>query len=296
MSKLLVLSFLISFNTYAYFNMHQPIINNNYKVCIIGDTGTGTSTQKIMGEMLAKEGCHQIRLLGDVVYPSGLKNEFDTQFFDKFYVPFKSTINSLNKPIFHIVTGNHDYKQDEYVWTKLHNKYHYLFSPSLNYVETYHQGKVCFFNFDTTAAENFYVRRAYKTFKWLRAQVKGHSRCKVKLAFAHHPYKSSGHHGNASTLTKYFLKYSIIGKVDAFFAGHEHQLSHEGNVQGTELFISGSFAKTRPLERKPRFGTSKNGYLVMNIEENSDKLNVNLHFKVLDKTEMKSVYQYQISK
>ena len=276
--------------------MHQTIVNNDYKICIIGDTGTGSATQKIMGEQLAKEGCHQIRLLGDVIYPSGLKNEFDTQYFDKFYVPFKGAINGKNKPLFHIITGNHDYKQDEYVWTKLHNKFHYLFAPSLNYVETYHQGKICLFNFDTTAAEHFKVRRAYKTFKWIRSQIKGHKNCKVRLAFGHHPYKSSGKHGDASPLTKYFLKYSVIGKVDAYFAGHEHQVSHEGSSKGTELFISGSFAKSRPLKKSPLYGTSKHGYIVMKINETPEEYFVNLDFKVLSNGKMETTYQYQIVK
>ncbi len=276
--------------------MHQTIVNNDYKICIIGDTGTGSTTQKIMGEQLAKEGCHQIRLLGDVIYPSGLKNEFDTQYFDKFYVPFKGTINGKNKPLFHIITGNHDYKQDEYVWTKLHNKFHYLFAPSLNYVETYHQGKICLFNFDTTAAEHFKVRRAYKTFKWIRSQIKGHKNCKVRLAFGHHPYKSSGKHGDASPLTKYFLKYSVIGKVDAYFAGHEHQVSHEGSSKGTELFISGSFAKSRPLKKSPLYGTSKHGYIVMKINETPEEYFVNLDFKVLNNGKIETTYQYQIVK
>lgn len=296
MLKLLSISFFLSFNAFSYYNMHQNIVNNNYKICIIGDTGTGSATQKIMGNLLAKEKCHQVRILGDVIYPSGLKDEFDKQYFEKFYNPFKQVIDNNHKPLFHIITGNHDYKQDEYVWTKLHNKFHYLFSPALNYVETYHQGKICLFNFDTTAAEHYNVKRAYKTYKWLRSQVKGHKSCKVRLAFGHHPYKSSGHHGDASPLTKYFLKYSIIGKVDAYFSGHEHQLSHEGKVKGTELFISGSFAKTRKLEKTPLFGTSQHGYIVLNINEAPEELFVNLNFKVLDNNKMKSVYKYQIIK
>lgn len=296
MFKTIALGLLLSFQAHAYFNMHQKITNNGYKICILGDTGTGSKTQIKIAKFLAKENCNQVRIVGDIIYPSGLKNEFDKEYFKKFYDPFLSVINGKTRPLFHLITGNHDYKQDEHVWTKLHNKFHYLFSPGLNYVETYDQGRICFFNFDTTAAEHFKVRRAYKTYKWLKAQVKGHKSCKVRLAFGHHPFRSSGQHGDANPVTKYFLKNTVLGKVDAYFAGHEHQLSHEGSYKGTELFITGSFSKTRPLVSKPKFGTSKHGYIVMTIDESPEEYSVNLDFKVLKDDMINTEYSYYIVK
>jgi tartrate-resistant acid phosphatase type 5 len=296
MLKFLIVSFLFSFNCHAYFKMHKQINKNNFKICIIGDTGTGSKTHYKMATMLAKEQCHQVRVLGDLIYPNGLKNESDLEYYEKFYAPFMPVIKSKNNPLFHIVVGNHDYRKDEYVWIRLHNKFHYLFSPSLNYVETYHQGDICFFNIDTTAAQNFKLSRAYRNYKWLNNQLKGHESCRVKIAFGHHPYKSSGFHSNAFGPLKYFLKHSIIGKVDAYFAGHEHQLSHEGTSKGTHLFISGSFSKSRKLRKRPVFGTNKNGYIVMTIDQSPEEYFINLDFKVLDGDKIKSVYKYQIIK
>lgn len=292
----LAIGMLISINSYAYFNMHQKITNNRYKICILGDTGTGSKTHFLMAKLLAKENCRQVRIVGDLIYPNGLKDEYDMQYFKKFYDPFKPVINSAYKPLFHLVTGNHDYKNDEYVWTKLHNKFHYLFFPGLNYVETYDQGRICFFNFDTTATENFQIRRAYKTYKWLKAQIEGHKSCKVRLAFGHHPYKSSGMHGDASLLQKYFLKNTIIGKVDAYFSGHDHQLSHEGNYHGTELFISGSFSKSRSIKKSASFATSSHGYLVLTINETPEEYTIKVDFKTLKNKSLDNEYSYSIVK
>ena len=296
MVKYIALGMLVSFNSFAYFKMHNRIVNNEFKICIIGDTGTGSKTHHEMANHLAKENCNQVRLVGDVIYPSGLKSDSDMEYFEKFYIPFKPVIKGQTNPLFHIVVGNHDYKQDEYVWAKLHNKFHYLFSPALQFVETYHQGEICFFNIDTTAVQNFKIRRAYKQFRWLRKQIAGHKTCKIKLAFGHHPFRSSGYHGDADYLLKYFLKHTIIGEVDAYFAGHEHQISHEGSREGTQLFITGSFSKTRKIEEQAVFASDKNGYIVLKINQTPEEYFLDLDFKALNKGQLETVYQYQLVK
>ena len=87
-----------------------------------------------------------------------------------------------------------------------------------------------------------------------------------------------------------------MGKVDAYFAGHEHHLSHEGSYKGTELFISGSFSKTRPLEGKPRFGTSNHGYIVMTIDETPEEYSVNIDYRVMKDGVVSTEYSYYIVK
>jgi hypothetical protein len=141
--------FFISFNCFSFYQIDQPIINNNYKICIIGDTGTGNKIQNMMAQELLKEGCGQVRIVGDIIYPNGLKSVDDKQFLTKFFNPFENIINSAQKPKFHIITGNHDYKGDKAVWTKLQKKHKFIFSPKMYFAEKY-PGNICFFNLDST--------------------------------------------------------------------------------------------------------------------------------------------------
>jgi tartrate-resistant acid phosphatase type 5 len=296
MIKWIVLIFyFFSLQSFAFYNMHKNILNNNYKICIIGDAGDGSQTQIHMGKLLAKEGCHQVRILGDIIYPSGLNSTNDIQFFEKFYTPFKPVINSMYSPTLHLILGNHDYEGNPVVWTHLHNKFHYLFSPALQYVELYDHGNICFFNLDTNVFNNYSIKNAYKHNQWMEKQLEGHH-CKLKLAFGHHPYKSSGQHGNATGLLKYFLKNQVIGKMDAYFSAHDHQLSYEGKLEGTELFISGSFAKSRKVKESALYSSSSNGYLVLTINKHLGKYNLSLHSKILKDNEIINDFDYEWSK
>ena len=94
------------------------------------------------------------------------------------------------------------------------------------------------------------------------------------LSIAHHPFRSSGHHGDANIFNKQYFKKYIIGKVDAHFAGHDHHLSYEGQENGTHMYITGAGAKLRDVDivSYPKFAASRLGYLT--LEYQRDGFNV----------------------
>ncbi|MFT5881038.1 MAG: tartrate-resistant acid phosphatase type 5 [Moritella sp.] len=98
------------------------------------------------------------------------------------------------------------------------------------------------------------------------------SRATWKIAYTHHPYISNGRHGNAGNydgapalgplsnrlvgkIYQAWFEDTICGKVDVFFAGHDHdlQLLHSVPECGKTLFVvSGAAAKSRELKDKNR--------------------------------------------
>ncbi len=226
------------------------------KVCIIGDTGTGKEDQFRVAELLKKENCSQIRITGDVVYPDGLKDENDPLFFERFYNPYKDIIE--DGTTFHLTMGNHDHRTNTDAWLYLADKYEGVVFPNYFYAERF--GDVCYLNIDTNIT---YIPEQNK---WIDSTLKElNNTCKFIFSIAHHPYISSGKHGNANPFNKIFFRKYILGKVTAHFAGHDHHLSYEGVNRGTHHFVTGAGGKLRDVEilEHPLFSASRFGYVAL---------------------------------
>ncbi len=237
---------------------------NGHRVCIIGDGGTGKKEQMRVAKALETEGCDQVRYLGDVIYEFGLGSADDKDFAKKFYDPYRFLIEDLDVPFF-LVMGNHDHYGTVEPWLEIAPNFDNIVYPYYYYVDKY--ADVCFINIDT----NFKLNSQKK---WLEGLDEYSSSCKIKIAMAHHPYLSVGRHGNAKGKVKNFLEDSILGKMDAFFAGHDHNISHEGAVQGTELFVSGAAGKLRPLKRQPdegNYAISALGYIALELNRDENQ-------------------------
>ena len=282
----------ISHNSFAFYEMDEIILDNNFKVCIIGDTGTGSITHKMMAKELAKEGCGQVRILGDVIYPNGLSSIDDDQFYTKFVIPFQNIINSSMKPKFHIITGNHDYKGISDIWTKLDKKHKYIFSPKMYFAEKY-PGNICFINLDTSPLNKLkYLRFAFNEFIWLKDLTNYKPKCSFTVGFGHHPFWSSGTHGDANFIQKWLLDYYVIGEMNAYYSGHDHHNGYEGTINNTDLYISGGFSKIRKLKRESR-GKSFDelGYLVATFHTVAGKISMKTKVKVYRSGVMETVFE-----
>lgn len=245
-------------------------IKNSENICVIGDAGHGTAAQILVGKALVEKKCIHVWYVGDVIYPSGLTDTNDPNFEKKFSIPYRPLIESNFFKQFHIALGNHDYKGNIWVWSELAKIHSYLFAPSLYFVENF-KG-VCFFVLDSdhymhlTDFEN-----QKREIEWLDYQVKNlkHS-CQASLAFAHHPYISSGYHGNAAKTLADFYQNHVIGKMDFLITGHDHQLSDEGVYQGTRLLISGAASENKGVLRSTYQHTfqetKKLGFIVLNVD------------------------------
>lgn len=240
----------------------QVTITENFseqKTCIIGDTGTGSSDQELVAKALATENCHNVIHTGDIIYPNGLYSDDSPEYLQKFKTPFSTILESSR--VF-LTLGNHDHKRDPLVWKSAASKNESLIFPGLFYSVVFNDA--CLFFIDTTL--NY--RKGQEG--WLKSQIETlNGNCKTKIAIGHHPYRSSGHHGDAPGMINKFLKNHIIGKVDYYFSGHDHQLSIERPQQNTALLISGAGAKVRPIKMQDKaiYAISDLGYITMSFSE-----------------------------
>jgi len=257
-SSLILLSLFFIPTSYAEKITNRETLPDGYKICVWGDSGVATDEQYSVARALYNEGCDEMRVVGDIIYEKGLKDKNDPQFMSKFYNPYKSIITEQKIP-FYMIMGNHDYYGNPAAWLDLAKDYSFIQFPSFYSAEI--AGDICFINLDTN--DNFPEQETWLKNK-INPMVKG--KCKISMAFGHHPFLSSGSHGNAMGKVKKFLVNNIIGKYDVYFAGHDHQLSDEGKAKETSLLISGAAGKLRNIKDPIVWGVSKLGYLVVTIK------------------------------
>ncbi|MDA8792896.1 metallophosphoesterase [Bacteriovoracaceae bacterium] len=237
------------------------VFAQNRRYCIVGDTGTGQEIQYRISKVMELRNCDEVLITGDIIYPDGISSSSDPQIETKFFKPFK---NLFDKGVeMTLSMGNHDYRGNIGAWIEVAST-----EPLLNFPKKYFyfiKNNICFVSLDTNdhfdEQANWLQKEVYPVFK--------NQSCSYILAFAHHPYKSSGAHGNSKGEVKRFLKKNIIGKVDAFFGGHDHFLSYEGKKKGTRLFVSGAGAKLRWTRfwKRPPYKAKKQGFVAMDVFE-----------------------------
>ena len=247
-------------------------LNDGHKICLIGDSGKGNQQQLIVAKALFDENCSEIRVLGDVIYPDGILTADDPLFMEKFYNPYKALIEEAGVP-FYMVMGNHDYSEvPADAWLEIHKRYNKINFPSMYYIDIY--DNICMVTLDT----NWLF---FKQYFWMRTFRQGYKeQCQLTLSFGHHPRWSVGRHGDADFHIAKFLDTTVIGKVDAYFAGHDHNLSDEGEKNGTHLFVSGAAGTGKPLgdENQRVWAYSGLGYQVLTIRNKSKKPSFEFEF------------------
>ena len=273
-------------------NHQQNIIDK--KICVIGDSGSGYPQQFQVASALQKESCHEIIHLGDIIYPKGIKNTEDTEFQEKFYLPYKPLIENSAQTKFHLILGNHDYDGNPNAWQELAKKYDFLTHPSSYFIENYPD--ICMFFMDGTVFYRLKLLKAWRQYQFFKNFFKDNrdrlKSCKLSFLFNHYPYMSSGKHGDAPGPMKWLYKKLFVGHVDIMISGHDHHLSHEGQVKGTELFISGAAGKLRPVNsEKAKFTISTPGFMVITFLKTNNSLSAIV--KIID-SENKTLYSTQI--
>ena len=236
-----------------------PAANDSLKFAVIGDSGTGSSSQYRVAEKLigARSGFPYefVLMMGDNLYGSEGPSAYDK----KFERPYKKLLDGGVK--FYASLGNHDEpNQRFYKPFNMNGDRYYTFKP---------KGNVRIFALDSN-----YVDKAQ--LDWFEKELKG-SGSDWKIVFFHHPvYSSGGRHGSdeelRAQLEPLFLKYG----VDAVFQGHEHFYERIKPQKGIYYFISGGAAKLREGNIKKSDLTAKafdTGYHFMLIEITKDHLN-----------------------
>mgnify|MGYP001592794561 CR=1 FL=1 len=260
----------------------------------LGDTGTASEKQYKVGKVLAahckKHGCDFVMMLGDNFYDTGVKDENDKQFVDKFEKPYKD----VDAP-FYIVLGNHDYGSGG-AGAEFMKKEHYLKyakkNPKFVMPEAYWEKQIKHVHLFAMDSNSMLYGDLLKfivadQLKFMDKAIAS-STAKWKISFAHHPMRSNGPHGNAGcyegaktalipalcgiiplasgkgVLDAY--NKLVCGRVDVHFAGHDHgrqwlkKSASTKHCKGVELIVSGGGAKTTDVETKSKGGFEFNPF------------------------------------
>lgn len=246
---ILFLLFFISSCVYKVIPPEPPLENDfdehsSYEVglILIGDTGTGENGQYEVATAMeiycSKNLCDAALLLGDNIYPKGIKDENDQQMIDKFERPYKN----ITFP-FYPVIGNHDdrgsweaqvrYKSDKWI---MPSRWYELLGDSFD-----------IFAIDTSysAFQNpFHTKQR----KWLKKEL-SLSKAPWKIVYGHYPVFSYGFHGNDFELKHYLKPMLEEYGVDFYISGHDHN-KELFEKEGVNYIVSGTGAKTSDFTKK----------------------------------------------
>jgi hypothetical protein len=235
---------------------------------LLGDAGSGDAAQQAVAQNAATTcanlGCDAVLYLGDNFYPSGVTGPDDPQWASTFDAPYAA----MTQP-FWAVLGNHDYggkgigydKERAAAQVAVGRRGGKFVMPDRFYARSLRHVDV--FALDTPAivhGDDADQRAAVRA--WL-ASSKG----RWRVVVGHHPYWSSGLHGDAGiydnqqappervgTAWKAFFDEELCGKIDVYISGHDHDLEWLKGPCKMELVISGGggvAARPVPGERHP---------------------------------------------
>jgi len=237
---------------------------DSLKFAVIGDSGTGSSSQRRVAQQLwashAKYPYEFVVMLGDNLYGGSSTRDYQR----KFEEPYQPILDAKIK--FYASIGNHDNSnQTLYKPFNMNGDRYYTFSPKAG---------VRFFALDSNYMDK-------PQLQWLEKQLAA-SGADWKIAFFHHPiYSSGGRHGSdlqlRTLLEPLFLKYG----VDVVLAGHEHFYERIKPQKGIYYFISGGAAKLREGDVGPGSELTAKGFdtgyhfMLMELEKDA------LHFQAI---------------
>jgi calcineurin-like phosphoesterase family protein len=209
--------------------LRVPNKPGSVKFAVIGDSGTGSSSQRAVGKELAtwrtRFPFEFVVMVGDNLYGSERPGDFQK----KFEVPYKPLLDAKVK--FYAALGNHDDAaiQKNYPLFNMNGERFYSFKP---------KDGVRFFALDSN-----YVDKTQLT--WLDKELAA-SGSEWKIMFFHHPLYSSGEtHGSAELQREVLEPVFVKHGVNLVLTGHEHFYERLKPQKGIQYFIIGSSAKLR---------------------------------------------------
>lgn len=234
---------------------------------VLGDWGMGNVAQQQVADAMSEFAAHThvdlIMTTGDNFYPDGVQSVVDPlwkSYFEDVYLT-----SSLRGIPWYVVLGNHDYLGD------INAQIDYgAAHPDWRMPDRYHEVTINIKNgvsvqmlfLDTNIAIDTYRARPDifhhidevewgDEVTWLRNRLAA-SKAKWRLVYGHHPVYSSGTtHGNTSELFSSLLPLFDGYRVNAYFAGHEHDLEHYKPPGLTNYYISGGGSGHRSVSPKP---------------------------------------------
>jgi predicted MPP superfamily phosphohydrolase len=220
-----------------------PNRNGSFKFAVLGDFGTGDTSQYELADQMTK--FHQrfkydlVALVGDNLYGS----ERPQDFAKKFELPYKPLLDAGVK--FYASLGNHDAREQRfYKLFNMEGKLYYTFNPKPN---------VRFFVLESTYP-------VPEQIQWVETELKA-STSDWKIVYFHHPLYSSGErHGSdlrlREVLEPLFLKYN----VSVVLTGHDHFYERVKPQKGIVYFVVGSGGQLRKGNIDRESGITARGF------------------------------------
>jgi hypothetical protein len=257
--------------THIEYRSEMPA-RDGWLICVIGDPGTGAPVQHAVAKAMFDAKCDDVRIVGDIIYPSGISDVDDPQLRKKFFDSYQMLLDA-EIPV-SVVLGNHDYKGNDLAWLELAERTPGLHMPFFNYAERFNDG-MCIISIDTTWVDKFYfTNRHIALIDWLTSTLEAlKGKCAFSLALGHHPLRSSGLHEQPTPATRWFVDQFVVGHVDAYVAGHEHNLSDEGVRSKTHLLVSGAGGKHTGAQSpgpETRFAIDQCGFLAIRLQQRAE--------------------------
>lgn len=264
----------------------QVISDKAFNFIVVGDWGrNGEFGQKQvadrMGEVAEQLDVQCVLSVGDNFYLNGVASVDDPAWNSSFENIYKA--HSLMVDWYPIL-GNHDYRgnpQAEIDYTKKSRRWN---MPARYYsvektIGKDSNDKVLFVFTDTSPFDSgLYVGTKHRDIVkqdttaqkiWLDS-ILSKSTAKWKIVIGHHPLYTSG----ARIKQKKPFIYSFDAlfekhKVDAYFAGHEHDLQHQKPTNKfTHHFLSGAGSEIRPTNKMEmtKFSASEHGFMAITLQ------------------------------
>lgn len=242
-----------------------PNKQGSVRFAVIGDTGTGDSEQRQVGELMSRYReafpFDFVLMLGDNMYGSESASAFQR----KFSGPYKGMLDSGVK--FYATLGNHD---------DANQRFYELFNMRGREFYTFKKGHVRFFALNSDYMDPAQLR-------WLNEEM-DKSKSEWKICFFHHPLYSSGRkHGPHEELRRVleplFIKYGVA----VVFSGHDHFYERFHPQQGVHYFVSGAGGKLR------RDGIRKSNLTAKSFDQDQHFMLVeidgdSMYFQVISRT------------
>ena len=217
-------------------------------ICIgdFGKTGEGQTSIANLIKNLSRE--HDIKLilgLGDNIYPSGVSSINDPQFRDKFEVPYSKLPKGLK---FYNVLGNHDHRgntQAQIEYSERSNRWK-MYNHWYHFTKTIGNTRVGFYAMDTNLDELPFQMREKQQLEVIESLNK--SKTDWNIVYGHHPYRSTGQHGDSyGELKALYDNIIATGKVNFILSGHDHDQQLFSIENTPVLIVSGTGSETRSV-------------------------------------------------
>lgn len=243
-----------------------PLKEGSVRFAVIGDTGSGSSGQQDVADMMAQYRAvfpfEFVLLAGDNIYGSESARDMER----KFSRVYEKLLDADVK--FYAALGNHDNpNQIFYEHFNMNGKEYYRFK----------KGDVAFYALNS----NYMDKRQVE---WLINEL-AQDNSKWKITFFHHPPYSSGRkHGSDNQLRDIVEPIFVRLGVNAVFTGHDHFYERIKPQKGIYYFVSGAGGKLRTGNVRSSSSLTEKAFDTdmhfMLVEISEDEL----HFQVISRT------------